>query len=87
MTEAKPQKAFPRKDADGRVINFAEFLAAALASTVVGLVILVGIDALFSLLHVGIVRVDLRLARRDPDGLRLRRGLPGLEGRHRTEWW
>jgi FtsH-binding integral membrane protein len=53
MTEAKPQKAFPRKDEDGRVISFAEFLASALASTVVGLVILVGIDALFSLLHVG----------------------------------
>lgn len=53
VTETQPQRSFPRKDAAGRVISLAEMLAAALASTVIGLVILVGIDALFSLLHVG----------------------------------
>jgi hypothetical protein len=53
VTDAKQQRAFPRKDPAGRVVSFAEFVAAALASTVIGLVILVGIDALFSLLRVG----------------------------------
>lgn len=53
MADSKQQRAFPRKDAAGRVISFAEFVMAALASTIIGLVILVGIDALFSLLHVG----------------------------------
>ena len=53
MTDTKQQRSFPRKDGDGRVVSFAEFVAAALASTVIGLVILIGIDALFTLLHVG----------------------------------
>ncbi len=51
---AEPQqRSFPRRDGNGRVISFGEFIVTIFASTLVALAILIGIDALFSALRVG----------------------------------
>lgn len=49
----KSPSAFPRRDGNGRVVSALELVGSAMAAVVIGVIVLVAIDGLFTLIGVG----------------------------------
>jgi hypothetical protein len=52
MTEKTATQTFPRRDADGRVVDVGQFLGATVAATLLGFVLVAVVDGLLALLRI-----------------------------------